>query len=183
MAYCGKKISNPFTRQTIEFVVTSKDSDGAWLEMISTWDAHSSKPAPHSHPQQEEHFKVLEGEMHILLNNKTVVLTKGNSLTIKAGTVHAMWNPSGAVAKVSWQVVSALNTEYLLETGFGLATENKVSKNGLPGILQSVLLLRKYHKEFRLSKPSYTVQDILTYILVPFALLAGKKAVYKKYID
>jgi len=183
MAYSGKKISNPFTKQTIKFITTSKESSGAFLEMVSTWEAHSSKPAPHFHPMQEEHFKVLEGEMHVQLNDKIVVLTKGNSLTIKAETVHSMWNASGATAKVSWRVMPALGTEYLLEMGFGLAAENKVNKNGLPGILQSALLLKKYSKEFRLTKPPYAILSVVTLILTPFALLAGKKAVHKKYID
>lgn len=153
------------------------------LEMISTWGPYSSKPAPHSHPLQEEHFKVVEGEMHIQLNDRIIVLAKGDFLTIKAGTIHAMWNAAEIPAKACWQVVPALNTEYLIETGFGLAMEDKVSKNGLPGLLQSILLLRKYRKEFRLSTPPYPVQYIISLMLSPLALFSGKKAVYEKYSD
>ena len=183
MAYKGKRISNPVNKQTIEFVSTAKDTSGGQLEMISTWEPKSARPAEHYHPYQDEVFKVLEGELTLSLNGKEVLLHAGESIHIPPKAVHAMWNNSNKKTKASWTVFPAFQTEYFLETGMGLAFDGKTGKNGLPGILQVALLAQKFSKEFRMRKPSYLLQRIIFCLLTPMALMAGKKAVYRKYID
>ena len=183
MAYKGKRITNPVNRQTIEFVVTAKESKGQQLEMISTWEPHSVEPAPHYHPYQEEVFQVTEGELTMLLNGRTWQLRKGDSVHVPANAVHSMWNASDTNAVASWKVFPALDTEYFLETGMGLAADGKTGKNGMPDLLQVALLAKKFRKEFRLQKPSFLLQQIVFGLLAPVAKLKGKKAVYPKYID
>ena len=183
MAYKGKRISNPLTKQTIEFVTTSKDTNGDQLEMVSVWEPESTRPAEHYHPYQDEVFRVIEGVLTLSLNGKEVLLHPGESIHIPPNAVHAMWNNSNKKTKVSWIVFPAFKTEYLLETGMGLAFDGKMGKDGLPGILQVALLAQKFSKEFRLRKPSYLLQRIIFCLLTPLAWLAGKKAVYRKYID
>lgn len=183
MAYAGKKIANRFNRQTIEFVTTTKDSNGAVLEMISAWDPGSVKPPAHYHPIQQERFTMLEGELHIQLEDAVIILGRGRSITIDAGIIHSMWNESNVQAKAVWRVTPALDTEYLLETGCGLAADNKMNTKGNPGILQSILLLKRFSKEYRLAKPPYNIQNVIVMFLAPLARLAGKKAMYRKYID
>lgn len=183
MAYKGKRITNPVNRQTIEFVTTAKESSGQQLEMISTWEPVSFKPAPHYHPYQDEVFQVLEGELTLLLNGRTWQLCEGDSVHIPANAVHGMWNASAENVVARWKVFPALNTEHLLETGMGLAADGKTGKAGIPDILQVSLLAMKFKKEFRLRKPSFLLQQIVFYVLTPFALLNRKRAIYSKYID
>ena len=94
MAYKGKRISNPVTNQIIEFIATSEETRGEQLEMLATWEPHSMKPAAHYHPYQDEIFKVLEGELTLILNGKTNLLHRGDSVHIPAKAVHARWNNS-----------------------------------------------------------------------------------------
>lgn len=48
--------------QTLRVVKTSADA----LHLESTWTAGESKPPPrHLHPQQDERFEVLEGELTV----------------------------------------------------------------------------------------------------------------------
>ena len=183
MAYKGKRIYNPVNQQAIEFVTTAKDSQGRLLEMISTWQPSSQKPAAHYHPHQDEVFTVLDGELTVLLRGQQYTLKKGESIHIKATTVHAMWNESLAPVVAKWEVCPAGNTEYFLETGMGLASDGKTNSNGMPGLLQVVLMARKFRNEFRLHKPPYLLQTIVFSLLTPLALISGKKAVYPKYID
>jgi quercetin dioxygenase-like cupin family protein len=183
MAYKGKQITNPISKQTIEFVTTAKDSRGKELEMIATWAPFSLKPSSHYHPCQEEFFRVIKGELTILLNKRKYILQEGESIHIPPATVHAMWNESGEETIVHWKVCPAYDTEYFLETGVGLATNGKVGSNGMPDLLQVALLAKKYKKEFRLQKPAYLIQSIVFCMLTPIARLRGKKAVYQQYID
>jgi quercetin dioxygenase-like cupin family protein len=183
MAYKGKIVSNSKTKQTLKFITTAKDSKGRSLEMISSFEPYSKEPALHYHPFQYEYFTILKGELTVRLNGRLIILQEGEFIDIPKNTVHSMWNNSNTKTVVSWKTMPALKTEYFLETAAGLANDNKTYDDGVPGILQVSLLANKYKKEFRLAKPPYFIQRIIFSMLMPFAVLAGKKAVYKKYID
>jgi quercetin dioxygenase-like cupin family protein len=183
MAYRGKEIQNPVTKQRIRFLQTGKDTGGRLLEMKASFEADSPEPALHYHPFQEEDFTVLEGELTVKLPGETVVLKPGDSLHIAAGIDHAMWNGTSKTTVVNWQVRPAMNSEHLFETAAGLAKDGKVNKKGMPGILQVALMANKYSKVFRLSKPSFAVQRILFAVLSPFAFLVGLQADYEEYLD
>lgn len=183
MAYKGKVIRNPVSGQSIRFLQTSADTDGALLEMESSFAARSIEPPPHYHPRQKELFTVVSGCIQVRINGVVKELAEGEGVTIQPNVVHSMWNNAGTTAVVNWKVMPALSTEYFLETGMGLATAGKVNKKGMPSLLQTALLVRQYKNVFRLAKPAYFLQQIVVGVLIPLSKLAGYKAVYKDYID
>lgn len=183
MAYPSKVVTNPITGQSIKFIQTSRDTQGLLLEMESTYQPHSTEPMPHFHPQQEEHFKVLSGSVSVRLNGDLKVLNAGDTLTIFPNQVHSMWNHSKEKAVLNWQVRPALDTEYFLEMGMGLAQAGKVKADGMPNLLQSVVLVTRFKNVYRLAKPGPIVQKIVFSILAPFARLIGYRAIYREYLD
>lgn len=183
MAYPSKIVKNPITGQEIKFIQTSKDTQGLLLEMESTYQAHSSEPLPHYHPHQEEFFKILEGCVSVRLGGRVQVLHEGDTLHIPARQVHSMWNHSNAKAVVQWKVQPAMDTEYLLEMGMGLAQAGKVKENGMPGLLQSVLMATHFRQVYRLSKPGPVVQKIVFGVLAALARILGYKALVPEYVD
>jgi quercetin dioxygenase-like cupin family protein len=183
MAYPSKIVTNPITGQSIKFIQTGRDTQGLLLEMESTYQPHSTEPMPHFHPKQEEHFKVLSGSIHVRLNGELKVLNVGDTLNVPHNQVHSMWNPSEEKAVVNWQVQPALDTEYFLEIGMGLAQAGKVKADGMPNLLQSVVLVTRFKNVYRLAKPGPMVQKIVFSILAPLARLMGYRAVYKEYLD
>lgn len=183
MAYKGKVISNNITKQSIEFLTTSKDSNGQMLEMISTYQPHSIEPAPHYHPKQHEYFTVVQGELYIRMGKEIYVLKQGYSINIPENTPHSMWNNSDHKTVVHWKVIPASDTEYFLETMMALVNDGKTNERGMPGILQVALTAKHFENVFRLMKPPYLLQRFIFTFLKPFALLAGKKAAYKEYLD
>jgi quercetin dioxygenase-like cupin family protein len=183
MAIKDKILTNPVTGQSIRFLRTANDTRGELLEMETVYHAGSTEPAPHYHPCQKEDFKVLEGELTVKLNGQLRVLKQGDILHIPANMVHSMWNAGSLAARVNWQVRPAMDTEFLLETTFGLASDGLVNKHGIPPILQAAPILLKYSKVFRLAKPPHFIQQIVFNILRPVAWLGGKRPGYEKYID
>jgi quercetin dioxygenase-like cupin family protein len=183
MAYPNKIIRNSVTGQDIQFIKTGRDTNGELLEMITTYNAQSKEPVPHYHPYQEEDFTVLEGELTVKINGQLRLLKQGDQLHIAKNEVHGMWNASQHKTVVNWKVQPALHTEHLLETGTGLANDDKLNKAGMPHILQVALMANKFKNEFRLSKPPFLLQRILFALLTPFAYIAGYKPTYKKYLD
>lgn len=183
MAYKNKIIRNPLSGHEMKFLQTANDTGGQLLEMEATYHAASKPPVPHYHPAQDEVFTVLEGSLSVQVGGELTLLKTGDTLHIPRRTVHAMWNPSEGKTVVNWQVRPALDTEYFLETGTGLATDGKVGKNGMPPLLQVALLANKFAGVYRLAKPPYWVQKILFSLLTPFAYLKGYRPTYAKYLN
>jgi quercetin dioxygenase-like cupin family protein len=183
MAFKNKLIRNTVTGQEIRFLQTAIDTAGQLLEMESTYQAYSKEPAVHYHPHQAEDFEVLSGELTVRIHGQQNVLKAGDKLHIPRNVVHAMWNASGYKTIVNWQVRPAMNTEHLLETASGLASDGKVNENGMPPLLQTALMVNRFSKVFRIAKPPFIVQRILFTILTPFAYLAGYRPSYKQYLD
>lgn len=183
MAYRGKKIDNPAAKMSIHFLQTKNDTGGKLLEMEATYQPHSTEPAEHYHPSQEENFTVLEGELIVKMRDQLLLLRTGESVHIAPGVKHSMWNNSKNKTVVNWQVRPALHTEHLLETAAGLASDGKVNKKGMPSLLQVALMANKYSPVFRLSKPAFAIQKIFFLLLLPVAYLAGLQPDYKEYLD
>jgi quercetin dioxygenase-like cupin family protein len=183
MAYKGKIINNKKTGQQISFLQTADDTGGELLEMESLFQPNSIEPVPHYHPLQEEYFTVLEGEITVRINGGLQVLKQNDKLHLKKNQVHSMWNHSNNTARANWKVVPALDTEYFLENGIGIANKKKTNEKGMPGLLQIALLANKFSNVYRVTKPPYAVQKILFTILSPFSYIAGYRSCYKEFVD
>jgi len=183
MAFQGKIISNRKTGQQIEFIQTAKDTAGRLLEMEAVFQPNSIEPVPHYHPFQEEWFTVLEGRISIRLNKEVKVLKRGDQFHIRPNEVHSMWNPSKEKTRLNWKVMPALDTEYFLENGIGIANNKKTNGQGMPGLLQVSLLAKSFSHVFRVARPPYLVQLIVFSIVSPIALLAGYRSNYREFVD
>lgn len=183
MAFKNKEISNPVTGQSIKFLQTSKDTGGVLLEMETVYRANSVKPVEHYHPFQDEDFLMMEGEVTVMINGEQQTLRRGDRLRIPRNVHHSMWNSSGFRAVVNWQVVPAFETEYLLETTFGLALDGKTDSHGRPNLLQVALIMNSFKKVFRLSRPPYFVQRMVFGIAGAIAFVLGYRATYRHLID
>jgi quercetin dioxygenase-like cupin family protein len=183
MAYSNKVIRNPQTGQTLRFIQTSRDTNGQLLQMESTFRARSTKPAAHYHPNQDEDFTVIAGELTVQIGGQIKAFRQGDRLHIPQNTVHSMWNASDEETIVNWQVSPALDTEDFLETAYGLANEGKIGPNGKPALLQAVLLMQHFSRVFRLTSPALPVQKVVFGLLSPLAYIAGYRPTYDKYLN
>lgn len=183
MAYTNKILSNKLTGQDIHFLKTANDTNGELLEMETIYHSRSTEPPMHYHPLQEEYFTILSGELTVRIRGKLQALKAGEQLHIAPNTSHAMWNASNHKTIVHWKVLPALDTENLFETIYGLVNDGKTNNKGIPSLLQMAPTATRFSEVFRLSKPPYLIQKIIFSLLMPFAFISGKKAVYKKYLD
>jgi quercetin dioxygenase-like cupin family protein len=167
MACTNQVIYNPENKQQIEFLQTAKDTNGVLLEMISTYGPFSTRPPSHYHPYQSEDFMVVEGELTVQLGKEIRVLKKGDAIHISKNESHSMWNNSSEKTVVNWKVQPALDTEYMFEKACSIAIENIHGKRTTT-IIQKILLAKKYKNMFRLTKPSYALQQIIFLLITPF---------------
>ena len=144
MAYTGQSFSNPVSGERITFLQTAADTDGALLEFELELTADGHVPGAHVHPEQEERFHVLEGEMTFRLGLRKIVATAGETVVVPAGRVHKFANKSGApVAPASrssprstWRISSTTTAE--------LAIEGNTNRKGMPKPLHLALFVGRF---------------------------------------
>jgi mannose-6-phosphate isomerase-like protein (cupin superfamily) len=118
------------------------------LEVEASYEAGGSPPPNHLHPDQDEHFEVLEGAMQVRLDNaEPRPLTAGEELDIPRGTPHTMWNESGSVTRVRWVTSPAGRTEEWFRT---LDAFHNRSEEGEVDPQEFVRALEEFADVFRL---------------------------------
>lgn len=123
-------------------VLTVVRDDDEVLELVSHWLAGTEQgPPPHFHPEQEEHFEVLEGTLEVKLDGETLELRAGDSFDVPAGAVHEMRPVTEA--RASWEVRPPLRTLGLFEA---LAEMNRTQD-----FSRAAEVLAEYQAEFRLA--------------------------------
>lgn len=86
-----RTIYNPVLQETVTFTKMATETGGALSELEITLKPQGGNPA-HHHRGYAETFTALDGELTLILDNKTVVLQPGESYEVKGGVVHRFFN-------------------------------------------------------------------------------------------
>jgi quercetin dioxygenase-like cupin family protein len=178
MAYAGQIITNPVSGERIEFIATAKDTDGERLEFELELTPDGHVPGAHVHPEQEEHFHVLEGTMRFRLGLRTIVAEAGDTVIVPKGRVHRFANGGDVPVRARVEVVPALDMEQLLETTIELAYEGNVTGKGMPKLLHLALFVRRFQREVRAPFPPAWMVRVLT---APLAAMARRRGHAERY--
>lgn len=170
----GEVITNDAAGFAIRFRKTAADTAGELLEMEASYAPHSTEPAEHLHPRQEEEIKVLAGRVRARIGDEERHYGKGEVMTIPAGTPHAMWNDGEVEARTLWQIRPALTIERFFEDLARLGSEGHLDRNGTPGPLTGAALMRRYRDEVRVTDLPSPLQSILFPPLAAAARLLGR---------
>ena len=84
----GRIFTNPVSGERIEIISSTPDL----LVFELFLPPGTSVPARHVHPQQQERFTVLEGELRFSIGRRTVNATVGDTITVKQGVAHWFGN-------------------------------------------------------------------------------------------
>ncbi len=88
-------------------IVSGKDTNGAYA-IIEMTVPIGAGPVPHSHPDFDEVFYVVEGELTFKSENGTYIAQKGATVSIPTGgIIHNFKNNSNKIAKLLCTVIPA----------------------------------------------------------------------------
>lgn len=171
----GDVWENARTGLRLEVEQSATASGGASLSWRATYRAFSPEPPMHLHPQQQEHFEVIDGLLRVRHLGRIHDYGPGSSFLIAPGEAHALWNPLGGPALVRWETRPALRTEAWMGMLLALAAAGRVNAEGVPDLVQLAVLLRAYAREIRLARPSPAVQRIVFGTLAAYGRWRGMR--------
>src|SRR5437899_154964 len=152
--------------------LTIRSSTAELLELEAAFEPGGHPPPQHWHPDQDEHFEILEGTLTATVDGREVVKRAGETLDIPRGTVHAMWNAGTEQTRVRWQVRPAGRTEQWFASVAAVRAEH-----GKPGLLAYAVLLTEFRDVFRPVVPAAPVVRALLAALAPIGRLRGYRPV------
>jgi quercetin dioxygenase-like cupin family protein len=156
--------------------VTIRESKPEALVVESTYGPKGEPPPKHCHPEQDEHFEVLEGEIRTRIEGNERTLAVGETIDIPRRAVHQMWNPGDAPARVLWRTSPGGRTEQWFRSIDALHREGRVGSNGMPGPLAFGVLLTEYRDTFRLAVGPEAVVRPALMVLGAIGRLRGYRA-------
>jgi quercetin dioxygenase-like cupin family protein len=168
MIRAGDSIVNPVTGERLVFELTSQDTNGEYTLFDTFVEPGGAVAAAHVHPYQTEIFTVLEGRIGVKRGRETLELGAGEVALIDPGTPHKFWNAGDETLRFRAEVRPALQFESLIETMFGLASDGKTNKKGMPGPLRLAVIANHHFDVVRLPVIPHAVQKLA---LVPGALM------------
>ena len=81
------------------FLVTGEESGGAYFALEALVPPGGGPP-PHIHTREDETFYILDGEIEILLGDRTVMAGPSDFVNIPRGTVHRFRNTGSGTARI-----------------------------------------------------------------------------------
>lgn len=165
MPHTGQILVNPVSGETVTFTAISEER----LELELELTPDGSVPGLHVHPEQEERFEVLAGEMVFKLGFRKLVARAGDVVTVPAGRAHKFSNGGDGTTRARVTVTPALDMAELLETTCELARQGRVMRSGMPKPLALAQFTRRFQREVRAPFPPAWVQRAT---LAPLAALA-----------
>ena len=142
-------ITNPLSGEQITIQATAADTGGRALEWELVLAPGGKVPSSHAHPEQEECFTVLAGQMRFRVAGRRVIAGPGDTVRIPPGTVHHFANAGRVPARVAVQTAPALSMQGLLETAAALAQDQHAAGRRLPRLLDLALFMRDFEREVR----------------------------------
>jgi quercetin dioxygenase-like cupin family protein len=140
LSHAGQEIEG-FGGHSLLLVKTADETGGELLEMEASYSGEGGMPPEHLHPNQAEHFEVLEGNMRVIVSGEERLYGEGESFDVPAGTPHQMG--AEGPAKMRWEVRPALRTAEFFDRLYGSG----------PGSAQELgeTFFERYADEFRLT--------------------------------
>ena len=183
VAYAGRIIENPITKQRITFLKTARETSGELLR-FEVRMAPGGFIHKHMHPNQQERVEVVSGTLRFRIRGRERSLASGETLVVNPGEAHEVRNESGTDAIFVVEARPALKTETGLEIIFGLAKDGMTNQTGRPkNVLQRGLIAYDCMNEVALSGVPLVMQKAVVAPVAALGHLLGYRSRYSRYSD
>lgn len=123
---------NPLIKDKVTLIKTCKETNGAYTLLEVELQAGGGN-SMHYHNSFAEEFMPVEGELGVDLGKKKLRLQPGDKITAPKGALHRFYNPGGKTIRFLVKIAPARQGfEDGLKIGYGLASDNKTNKKGIP---------------------------------------------------
>lgn len=164
----ARVIHNPVSGERIVITASAAETGGRLLAFEVFLPPGAHVPAGHAHPNQEEQFRVISGDVRFRIGGRRLLARPGDVLSVQRGTAHWFGNAGAAEAHIAVEVRPALRMQELLETSAALGRSGP-----LPSLPELARLLLQFQPELSVPRLPRTLVNAF---LRPLARLGRRGA-------
>lgn len=120
--HLGQDEGEAFRLGPLEIIVKENGSGTRMNLAVAEFRGNAFRIPPHVHTEHDETIYVLEGNMGVMLGDRTFTATAGSSFTIPVRVPHAVWNESGARVRFLNVIVGARYLAYFRDMAAAATT-------------------------------------------------------------
>ena len=124
----NNKFSNPIIKDEIEILYESEEK----LVFRTYLKPNGGQSGFHYHTKISETFKVIKGELNVIINKNEKKLKDKDQITIREFESHCFYNKSGKNVIFDVEITPAREMKKGLQLFYGLAKDGKVYRNNMP---------------------------------------------------
>ncbi|WP_107037759.1 cupin domain-containing protein [Brumimicrobium mesophilum] len=128
MIYKKVEFSNPIIKDRLRIIENSKYK----LIFRTFLESGGGQNQLHYHSKINETFKIIQGELNIIINNEEKILRTGDEYSILPYTNHMFYNKSDKQVVFDVEIKSPNKMMNALQIMYGLSSDEKTNKEGLP---------------------------------------------------
>lgn len=115
--------------------------------------AGADGPPIHTHPEQEEHFLIISGQMEVYKKDKWHTLKAGDEVTIPKQTPHSYRSRHSEDCIFHYELTPNRNFSEMMKSFENLQNEGKLKGKDLRSIIYLAMTFRKYKAEVQSVQP------------------------------
>jgi mannose-6-phosphate isomerase-like protein (cupin superfamily) len=179
MIVSGQTVENPVTGERLTFRETARDTRGEYTRFEALIAPGGQLPSGHLHPNQSERFEFLSGSLTMKIAGRKLQTKPGEVVVVEPGTPHNFWNKTDEPVRMLVEVRPALEIESLLETMYGLASDGKTNRWGMPNPFRLAVIADAHFDEVRMPLVPSWAQRAALAVGAPIGRLFGYRPAYQ----
>lgn len=133
--------------------------------------AGADGPPIHTHPEQEEQFSVVSGQLEVYRKDKWITLDTGDEIIIPVNTAHSYRSRHAEDCIFEYRLTPGRHFSEMMQTFEQLQNTGKLKGKDLRSIIYLALTFKKYKKEVR----SIVPPDFVISLMAGVGKLCGFK--------
>lgn len=121
-----RTIVEPRTGERITFELIGAETGGELVRAHGFLPGHSTGPVRHIHRTHSESFTVLAGQLRVEVGGRAVIVGRGDTVTVPAGTAHTFRNDGDEAVELVSEARPAAHFEEGLRTLYGLSRDGRM---------------------------------------------------------
>ena len=178
----GALYENPVTGERGVVRVPPQEANGHLLVVDLYLRPGGRVAGEHVHPVTTESFTVVEGQLAVRHDGRSLDAGPGTRVQVAPGVAHDFWNASGEEVRVLVEVQPGERLEQLIRQLFLSAQDGRTDAKGRPRPLLAAVLAREFADTMRFTSPPQLVQRALFGLLAPVARATGHRALDPEYL-
>jgi GNAT superfamily N-acetyltransferase/quercetin dioxygenase-like cupin family protein len=178
----GALYENPVTGERAVVRVPPREANGHLLVVDLYLRPGGRVAGEHVHPVTTESFTVVEGQLAVRHDGRSLDAGPGTRVQVAPGVAHDFWNASGDEVRVLVEVQPGERLEQLIRQLFLSAQDGRTDAKGRPRPLLAAVLAREFADTMRFTSPPQPVQRALFGLLAPVARATGHRALDPEYL-